>query len=166
MSTEKMLEGLYRTNSSMTGRNSKHGPEKLDTQSVVQTVGQDDPPHCDVGGDQTRRTLKVCKRRACLVYFFRSHTIFGSTESSHSTHWNWRWIKVKSPNDNGITETLVYLTSGTIGTVLFVQIGSGLTKGGPGMAICMLVLRVILISIQSLSQQACSLRSRYGVRSY
>ena len=90
MSTEKISEGLYRTNSSMTGRNSKRGPEKLDTKLVVQAVEQDDPSHCDIDGDQTQRTLKVCKCEACLVYFFRSHTIFGSTESSYSTHWNWR----------------------------------------------------------------------------
>jgi hypothetical protein len=71
MSTEKTSEGSYRTNSLMTGINSKRGPEKLDTKSVVRAVQQDDPSH---DGDQTQRTLKVCKHEASLVYFFRSHT--------------------------------------------------------------------------------------------
>ena len=158
MSTE-ISEGLYQTNSSMTGMNSGRGPKELDTKSGVRAVKQDDPSH----GDQTQRTLKVCKHEACLVYFnlilFRKYriVIFNSLELE---------VDQGQVLNDRITESLVYSTLGTIGTALFVQIGSSLTKGGPGTAICILVLRVILISLQSLSQQACSLRSRYGVRSY
>jgi hypothetical protein len=70
MSTEKNSEGLYRTNSSMTGRNSKDGPEKLDTKSVVQAVEQDDPSQASYDSDRTQRTLKVCKCEAFLVISF------------------------------------------------------------------------------------------------
>jgi len=67
MSREKSSEGPYRTNGSMIDKNSKGGPEELDTRSVVQTVEQDDSLH---GGDKTRRTLKVCKYQACLFNSF------------------------------------------------------------------------------------------------
>ena len=82
MSTE-ISEGLYQTNSSMTGMNSGRGPKELDTKLGVRAVKQDDPSH---DGDQTQRTLKVCKHEACLVYFnlilFRKYriVIFNSLE--------------------------------------------------------------------------------------
>ncbi|KIM48743.1 hypothetical protein M413DRAFT_84991 [Hebeloma cylindrosporum] len=88
MSTEKILEESYRTNSSTTGKNRKRSPDELDTKSVVQAVEQDDPSHSAHDGDRTQRTLK--NRHIQLI---------------------------------GI--------GGTIGTALFVQIGSSLTKGGP-----------------------------------
>lgn len=76
--------------------------------------------------DQTHRTLKVCiplmqnvlehlDRRACV-------------EQAHSTHWN-RWYVVYLFSNRIIPDIGL---AGTIGTALFVQIGSSLTKGGPG----------------------------------
>lgn len=135
MSTGKISEGLYRTNSSVTGRNSKRGPEELDTNSVVQAVEQDDPSHD--GGDRTRRTLKVCKREPRLFLSVSvSLTQFLEVQNRHI-----QLIGIGGKSRARLSITIELLKPlfiqllGTIGTALFVQIGSSLTKGGPGTTI-------------------------------
>lgn len=95
------------------------GPEPLNWEKSDDLLVQPE------SGDQTHRKLKVC---LLWCWVDEQYLKIVYIEPSYTTHWYWGYVTCKPL----ISFLLRHDFTGTIGTALFVQIGSSLTKGGPG----------------------------------